>query len=224
MSFCQNGGRLLAENSSSCPTYASGGPPVASSIAGPGAPHFRIATQRRYGTCLSRWIYHRHHLFADRSTSIDKVAHLIMRILIGVLLLFAAACTFGQTLPIKEGLWENVVYNDDGTPSFRSHDCLTQKTFAEMMTKVNAHPGCKLTNQNYSSRGLTVDMSCNLKNVQMTTHGVIEVLDSEHVRGTQTIKMVIQGHPNDSTTKSAGHFLSSSCGKIKPGAPEILDK
>ena len=147
-----------------------------------------------------------------------------MRILIGVLLLCAAACTFGQTLPIKEGLWETVVYNDDGTPSVRTHDCRTQKSFAEIMTNVNSHPGCKLTNQNMSSREITVDMSCNNKNYQMTTHGVLEVLDSEHVRGSQTVKMVLQSGSSESTTKSTGHFLSSSCGNIKPGEPEILDK
>jgi hypothetical protein len=147
-----------------------------------------------------------------------------MRILIGVLSLCAAACTFGQTLPIKEGLWEIVVYDDDGPAGFRSHDCLTQKNFADMMTKANSHPGCKLTSQNFSSRGMTVDMSCGVRTVQMTSHGVLEVLDSDHVRGTQTMKMVVQGHSNESTTNSAGHFLSSNCGKIKPGAPEMLDR
>ncbi|HKR26600.1 MAG TPA: DUF3617 family protein [Terriglobales bacterium] len=147
-----------------------------------------------------------------------------MRILIGILLLCAAAPSYGQTLPIKEGLWEIVIYNDDGTAAHRSHDCLTQKTLVEMMTKVNSHPGCKLTSQNFSSRGMTVDMSCNVRTVQMTSHGTIEVVDEEHVRGTQTLKMVVQGHANESTTKSSGHVLSSSCGNIKPGAPEILDK
>ncbi len=161
---------------------------------------------------------------AFSSPQTTKEVYCTMRILIGILLLCAATSTFSQTLPIKEGHWETVVYKDDGTPDFRTHDCLTQKSFVEMMTKVNSHPGCKLTNQNISSHGITVDMSCNNKNYQMTTHGVIEVLDSEHVQGTQTVKMVLQGHPNESTTKSAGHFLSSSCGKIKPGEPEILDK
>ncbi len=146
-----------------------------------------------------------------------------MRILIAILLLCSAALMFSQTLPVKEGLWENVVYNDDGTPSIRSHDCLTQKSFAEMMTKVNSHPGCKLTSQNFNSHGITVDMSCSVKSVQMTSHGVLEVVDPEHVRGTTTVKMVIQGHPSETTAKSAGHFLSSSCGNIKPGDPEVLD-
>jgi hypothetical protein len=149
---------------------------------------------------------------------------IVMRVLIGILLPFAAASTFGQTLPIKDGLWEIVVYNDDGTPGFRSHDCLTQKSFAEIMTKTNSHPGCKLTSQNFSSHGMTVDMSCNVRTVQMTSHGEIEVLDSEHVRGTQTIKMIVRGHSNETNTKSTGHFLSASCGKVKPGSPEILDK
>jgi hypothetical protein len=147
-----------------------------------------------------------------------------MRVLVGILFLCSAAVTFSQTLPVKEGLWENVVYNDDGTPSLRSHDCLTQKGFAEMMTKVNSHPGCKLTSQNFTSHGMTVDMSCNIKSIQMTSHGVLEALDAEHVRGTTTVKMVVQGHSSETTSKSTGHFPSASCGNIKPGQPEILDK
>ncbi len=147
-----------------------------------------------------------------------------MRILIGIPLLCAAACAVGQTLPIKEGLWEIVINKDDGTADFRTHDCLTQKSFAEMMTKVNAHPGCKLTSQNFSSRGITVDMSCNTSKYQLNSHGVIDVLDSEHVRGTQTLKMVVQGHSNESINQSTGHFLSSSCGNVKPGDPKIIDK
>jgi hypothetical protein len=147
-----------------------------------------------------------------------------MRILISILLLSAAASTFGQTLPVKDGLWEMLVYNDDGTPGFRTHDCLTPKSFADIMTKTNSHPGCKLTSQNFSSHGMTVDMSCTVRTVQMTSHGEIEVLDSEHVRGTQTMKMVVRGHSNETNTKSTGHFLSASCGKVKPGSPEILDK
>ncbi len=147
-----------------------------------------------------------------------------MRILIGILLLSSAACTFGQTLPVKEGLWEIVFYKDDGTADFRTHECLTQKSFAEMITKVNSHPGCKLTSQDFSSRGITVDMSCNTSKYQLNTHGFIGALDSEHVRVTQTVKMVLQGHSNETITKSDGHFLNSSCGNVKPGDPEILDK
>jgi len=147
-----------------------------------------------------------------------------MRMMIGILLLCSAALTFSQTLPVKEGLWENVTYGDDGKPDLRSHDCLTQKSFAEMMTKVNSHPGCKLTGQNFTSHGMTVDMSCNIKDIQMTSHGVLEALDAEHVRGTTTVKMVVWGHTTEIVSKSTGHFLSASCGNIKPGDPEILDK
>jgi hypothetical protein len=116
-----------------------------------------------------------------------------MRILIGILLLSSAACTFSQTLPVKEGLWEIVFYKDDGAADFRTHECLTQKSFAEMITKVNSHPGCKLTSQDFSSRGITVDMSCNTSKYQLNTHGFIGALDSEHVRVTQTVKMFCRG-------------------------------
>jgi hypothetical protein len=147
-----------------------------------------------------------------------------MRILIGVLLLCAAAATCGQKLPIKEGLWEIVAYNDAGAPVFRAHYCLSQRAIVDMMTTVNASVSCKVTSQNFTSHSMTVDMACNARSLQMTSHGVIEILDSEHMRSTKTTKIVVRGHPDETSAKSSGHFLSSSCGNIKPNAPEILTK
>lgn len=147
-----------------------------------------------------------------------------MRILIGVLLLLAAACTFGQNLPIKEGLWENTVVDDDGSVLTRSLDCVTQKSIAEMVVKANKHPGCTVTGQNVTSHSITVDISCNRLNIQMNTHSVLELLDSEHSRGTTTLKMSINGKSNESTTKSTGHFVRSDCGNIKPGNPQITSQ
>jgi hypothetical protein len=142
-------------------------------------------------------------------------------LLLGVLFL-SAACAFGQTLPIKEGLWENTAYNDDGTPSIRVLDCVTQKNFAEMFTKANTHPGCKVASQNITSHGMTVDISCSHQNVQTSVHQVLELVVSEHTRGTTTLKMVNEGKSSDSTTKSSGHFVKSDCGKVKPGDPQII--
>ena len=77
-----------------------------------------------------------------------------MRILIGVLLLCAAANTFGQTLPIKEGLWENTVLDDDGSVAMRSLSCITQKSIADMIVKANNHPGCAVSGQNEPATAL----------------------------------------------------------------------
>jgi hypothetical protein len=82
-----------------------------------------------------------------------------MRILIGVVLFCAAACTFGQTLPIKEGLWENTVLDDHGSAVVRSLDCVTQKSIVEMIVKANKHPGCTVAGQNMTSHSITVDIS-----------------------------------------------------------------
>lgn len=144
-----------------------------------------------------------------------------MRILLGVLLLYTAASTFGQTLPIKEGLWENIVLNDDGTPAMRSLDCFTQKSFAEMMVKASTRPGCKVTSQNITNHGMTVDISCNRPNIQMIVHSVVELVDSGHERTTTTMKMTVRGNTKESSTKSTGHFVKSDCGNIKPGNPEV---
>ena len=116
-----------------------------------------------------------------------------MRILIGVLLLLSPPAPSAKPYPSKKASGNVVINKDDGTADVRTHECLTQKSFAEMITKVNAHPGCKLTSQNFSSRGITVDMSCNTSKYQLNTHGVIDVLDSEHVRVTQTSENGLAG-------------------------------
>ena len=146
-----------------------------------------------------------------------------MQVLIGVLLLCGAACSFGQTLALKEGLWETTMLNDDGSPSTRTHDCVTQKAFLELMSKAGMHPGCKVTNQNISSHGFTIDVSCDSTGVQVRTHTVMELLDPEHQRTTTNMKVTVNGKSNDSTTKSTGHFLKSDCGSIKPGERDFPD-
>jgi hypothetical protein len=143
-------------------------------------------------------------------------------LLLGILFLCVAVGAFGQTLPVKEGLWENIVYDDDGTPSIRSLNCVTQKSFAEMLTKANTHPGCKVASQNLTSHGMTVDVSCSNRDTQVSMHSVLELADSEHERATTTIKMVYKGKSGDSTTKSSAHFIKSDCEKVKPSDPQIV--
>jgi hypothetical protein len=143
-------------------------------------------------------------------------------ILLGILFLCVAVCAFGQTLPIKEGLWESTAYNDDGTPSVRVLNCVTQKTFAEALTKAGSRPGCKVASQDITSHSMTVDISCSHQNVQTSVHQVLELVDSEHTRGTTTMKMVNKGKSSESTTKSSGHFVKSDCGTVKPDDPQII--
>ncbi len=139
-------------------------------------------------------------------------------------MLFALSSMFAQSLPVKAGLWENVVYGDDGKPEITALNCFTPTSFADMISNVSKHPGCKITSQNTSSKGMTVDMSCDRKNIQMTSHGVLEVVDSEHVRSTTTVKMTVNGKTNVSSSKAAAHFKSSSCGDVKPGNPKITSQ
>jgi hypothetical protein len=142
--------------------------------------------------------------------------------LLGILFLCAAVCAFGQSLPLKEGLWESTVYDDDGTPSMRFLNCVTQKNFAEAIAKANTQPGCKVASQTITSHGMTIDISCSRRDVQTSAHQVVELVDSEHTRGTTTMKMVYKGKSGDSTTKSSSHFVKSDCGKLKPGDPPII--
>ena len=103
-------------------------------------------------------------------------------ILLGILFLCGAVCAFAQTLPVKEGLWETIIYDDDGKPSTRSLNCVTQKSFAEMLTKANTHPGCKVASQNITSHGMTVDISCSNRDIQMSVHSVLALVDSNTSR------------------------------------------
>jgi hypothetical protein len=139
---------------------------------------------------------------------------------LAIFMLCAAACTFGQTLSIKEGLWESTVLNDDGTTAVHTLACLTQKSFIEMNLKAISHPGCKAT-PNISSHGMIFDVSCNKPEMQTSVHSEIELVDAQHMRGTVTMKMNYKGKASDSTTKSTSRFVKSDCGNIKPGNPEI---
>jgi hypothetical protein len=143
-------------------------------------------------------------------------------VLLGIAFLCAAGSAFGQSLLVKEGLWETIVYDDDGTPSVRLLACVTQKNFAEAIAKANTRPGCKVTAQNITSHGMTLDVSCSRPNVQTSAHQVVELVDSEHTRATTTMKMIYKGKSGESTTKSSGHFVKSDCGNIKPGDPPVI--
>jgi hypothetical protein len=149
---------------------------------------------------------------------------LMKSILLGILLL-CAACASAQTLPVKEGLWETIVYDDDGAPSMRMLNCVTQKNFAEAIAKANTRPGCKVAAQNITGHGMTLDVSCSRPDVETSVHQVVELADSEHTRSTTTMKMVYKGKSGDSTTKSSSHFVKSDCGKLKPSdRPVIIEE
>ena len=147
---------------------------------------------------------------------------LMKGILLGFLFLSFAACAFGQSLPVKEGLWESTVYDDDGSISMRLQNCITQKNYVEALAKANSQPGCKMTAQNITSHGITMDVSCSRPNVETSVHQVVELVDPEHTRGTTTMKMIYKGKTGESTTKSSSHFVKTDCGQLKPGDPAVI--
>lgn len=139
-----------------------------------------------------------------------------------ILFLCAGGYAFGQSLPVKEGLWESTVYDDDGSTSMRLQTCVSQKNYVEAIAKASTLPGCKMTAQNVTSHGITVDVSCSRPNVETSVHQVVELVDSEHTRSTTTMKMVYKGKSGESTTKSSGHFVKTDCGKLKPGDHPVI--
>jgi hypothetical protein len=180
----------------------------------------------RFTTDISRLV-----LPASKSQQADvsRLNHfqeerLMKRVVLLSFALFAATSVFAQSLPVKSGLWENVVYDDDGKPMLTALNCFTSSSFADMLSSANKHPGCKVTSQNTGSKGMTVDMSCDRPKVQMTSHGVLEVVDSEHVRSTTTVKMTVDGQTKVSTHKAAASFKKPSCGDVKPGDPKITSE
>lgn len=139
-------------------------------------------------------------------------------------ILLTAGYACGQSLGVKPGLWENVVYGDDGKPMLTSLDCYTPTSLLEAIGKVSQHPGCTMTAKSVTSRGATVDVSCTMKSVQMSSHGVLEVIDSGHIRSTTIMKMTMKGKTTEMTGKAEARFKTASCGDIKPNAPQIISK
>ncbi len=137
--------------------------------------------------------------------------------------------------PVKMGLWQTESSTSmagmanaqgGGKHTTVTQGCLTPETWKRDLADLQKREDqdCKTTNLQQDSHALTVDQTCTSPKYNTTMH--IEALfeDSEHIHGTGKIHitgpMFPQGMIMDFALSS--HYLSSSCGDVKPGGAKVI--
>lgn len=163
---------------------------------------------------------------------------------------FAAGAQSTTPPPVKMGLWETTVTSQmsgfqlppdvvarlkamgrsapGGPHTAVSQGCLTPEEWQKSMEKMSqpASGDCTITHRQMETRKFSVDVSCKSEHGGTTTgHWEIQATDDEHSHGSGHMASDAAG-PNgqhftmDMTINS--HFVSASCGDVKPGSAKII--
>jgi hypothetical protein len=148
-----------------------------------------------------------------------------MRYLVIMAVLAAGSTSLlAQSAPVKMGLWEKtMVVSSDGTQStMKAKDCVTPEEWQRMTANIQKpHEGCKI-NTVKNGNGYTYSGTCNVpQGPSMVLSGSQTIQDSEHILSETHTTTTMNGKTRKSDIHSTSRFLSSSCGSIKPGAPEM---
>ena len=146
-------------------------------------------------------------------------------IVITAVLAIGSASLMAQSAPIKMGLWEKtmVTSNGDGAPAtMKAKSCITPEEWQRMVANAQKpHDGCKM-NTVKTANGYTFNGTCNIPpGPTMVINGSQTIQDSEHIVSESHSTSTTNGKTRKTDSHSTSRFLSSSCGSIKPGDPEV---
>ncbi len=120
---------------------------------------------------------------------------------------------------IKTGLWETIVYGDDGvTVARKSHACYTADEL-KTLDKLLSNPGCTVTHHEQTEHRVVLDSSCNISGLIGTSHTEMDMPDDEHTSGQAVLHIVVNGKPVDTTVKTSARYIGPDCGSVQPGRP-----
>jgi Protein of unknown function (DUF3617) len=144
---------------------------------------------------------------------------------IAAVLAAGSTSLLAQSAPIKMGLWEKTMVTSlDGGQQMTMHakDCVTPEEWQRMMANVeHPHEGCKV-NTVKTGNGYTYSGTCTLpQGSTIVMSGSQTIQDPEHILSENHSTSTMNGKTRKSDIRSTSRFLSSSCGAIKPGEPEI---
>jgi hypothetical protein len=146
-------------------------------------------------------------------------------IVITVVLAMGSASLLAQNAPIKMGLWEKtmVTSNGDGAPAtMKAKSCITPEEWQRMAANgQKPHDGCTM-NTVKTANGYTFNGTCNIpQGPTLVINGSQTIQDSEHIVSESHSTSTTNGKTRKTDSHSTGRFLSSSCGSVKPGDPEV---
>lgn len=147
----------------------------------------------------------------------------------------AARAQSVQPPPVTSGLWQSTATitrgSMPGMPARGPHatvteSCMSPDTWKNFGHPERLHSECAAANFHQDSHQIVMDETCKGDGGSMTKLHVEVFFDSAHsVHGTTQITMVIPSMPNPivNTTKFESHFVSASCGSMKPGDVKRLN-
>ncbi len=146
-------------------------------------------------------------------------------IVITAVLAAGSASLLAQSAPVKMGLWEKTMLtsNGDSSPAtMKSKSCITPEEWQRMVANVQKpHDGCKM-NTIKTANGYTFNGTCNIgEGSSVVMSGSQTIQDSEHIVSASHSTTTMNGKTRKIDIQSTSRFLSSSCGSVKPGNPEI---
>ena len=146
---------------------------------------------------------------------------------LGIACILAAMSTsalVAQAPPVKMGLWEkttSITGGPTGSMTLKSKSCLTPDYWQEMVGAASKQqPNCT-TNFSKTSNGYSFTSNCTLPHSTIVSKGTSTIQDSEHIVAESHSTTTRDGKAREMEIHSTSHFLSASCGDVKPGSPEI---
>lgn len=121
--------------------------------------------------------------------------------------------------PVKMGLWESSINNGMGSGT-KVHVCVTAESYQEAFSRMP--PGCTMSNTVRGRTHVSSDIACKMHDSTSSGHFDVDFPDAESGHAVMTLNMMIQGHPMAMTIKTDSHFVSSDCGSVLPGKPQII--
>lgn len=147
---------------------------------------------------------------------------------VAALLCASSHVLLAQTPPIKMGLWEKkmTTTRETGAPvTLTSKSCVTAEEWERMMANsAKPHKNCTV-NKSTTAHGYSFNSTCTMQGgASLSITGSTTIQDPEHITGEMHSTMTRNGQKQEMQSQSTSRFLSSDCGSIKPGDPEVEDK
>ncbi|HUY80980.1 MAG TPA: DUF3617 domain-containing protein [Acidobacteriaceae bacterium] len=152
--------------------------------------------------------------------------------------------------PVKMGLWQTSVTSQlqgihlppmvveqlkqmsrpvPGEPyTTVTQSCLTPAQWRKSLEGVSKPPNsdCTVDKHEVNDRNFSFSLSCKTENgMTVTGHWEMRVVDKEHAHGSGDVKSIqpgAKGQNYTATTTIDSHYVSASCGDVKPGQPKVV--
>lgn len=138
---------------------------------------------------------------------------------------FISTLLSAQTAPVKMGLWEKTLVMTGGPAgdrTIKAKSCVTPDTWKEMVGNASKQQSGCTNNIAQNAHGYTFDGTCTLQGGgSVVIHGTTTIQDSDHIVSETHSTSTRNGQKHDVNMHSTSRFLSSDCGKVKPGDPEV---